>query len=266
MTSIIDKLNRRIDAANTLLCVGLDTDIRALPERYRDLELPQFEFNRAIINATHAYAVAYKFNSAFYEARGESGYRELALTMDYLRDVYPDVVTICDAKRADIGSTNQAYVNAIFDQLGFDAVTLHPYLGREALAPFLDRADKASIILCRTSNPGADELQDLVVEDKPLYMWVAAQVAENWNARGNCMLVAGATNPDAIRCIRSVVGDMPLLVPGIGAQGGDLAAVLEAGLTANKGGLIINASRSIMFDPTPDAAARELRDAINRYR
>src|SRR5664279_2496120 len=162
--SIVDKYNRRADAVNSLLCVGLDSALDKLPERFRADEHPQFAFNRWIIKQTHSFASAYKPNIAFYEARGDQGLRDLKLTLDYLREQHPDIFTICDAKRADIGSTNAGYVEAIFDWLGFDAVTLHPYLGREALAPFLERRDRACIILCRTSNPGAGELQDLLIE------------------------------------------------------------------------------------------------------
>jgi orotidine-5'-phosphate decarboxylase len=193
-----------------------------------------------VIDQTHAYASAYKPNIAFYEARGEAGLIALARTMDYLRATYPDILTICDAKRADIGSTNQGYVEAIFDRLGFDAVTLNPYLGREALEPFLERTDKGCILLCRTSNPGAGELQDLDIGGKPLWQVVAERVRDHWNARGNCMLVAGATYPGELRRIREIVGDMVLLVPGIGAQGGDVEQTVRAGQTPAGTGMIIN--------------------------
>jgi orotidine-5'-phosphate decarboxylase len=203
---------------------------------------------------------------AFYEARGEEGLTALAQTMAYLRDHHPDILTICDAKRADIGSTNAGYVTAIFDRLGFDAVTLNPYLGREALEPFLARQDKACVILCRTSNPGAGELQDLRINGKPLWQIVAEQVRDHWNARGNCMLVAGATYPDELRHIRATVGEMTLLVPGIGAQGGDVEATVRAGLNASGKGMIINSSRGIIFADDPAESARALRDQINRFR
>jgi len=203
---------------------------------------------------------------AFYEARGEAGLAALAKTIDYLRAEFPDILTICDAKRADIGSTNQGYVEAIFDRLGFDAVTLNPYLGREALEPFLARADKGCILLCRTSNPGAGELQDLMVDGKPLWQIVAERVRDHWNTRGNCMLVAGATYPGELRQIRAIAGDMPLLVPGIGAQGGDVEQTARAGQTPDGRGMIINSSRGIIFAADPAASARSLRDTINQYR
>jgi orotidine-5'-phosphate decarboxylase len=266
MSAIVEKYNRRVDQVDSLLCVGLDSDFARLPERFRTDELPQFAFNRRVIEQTHAYASAYKPNMAFYEARGEAGLTALARTLDYLRAQHPDILTICDAKRADIGSTNQGYVEAIFDRLGFDAVTLNPYLGREALEPFLARADKGCILLCRTSNPGAGELQDLDVGGKPLWQIVAERVRDHWNTRGNCMLVAGATYPGELRHIREIVGDMLLLVPGIGAQGGDVEQTVRAGQTPTGNGMIINSSRGIIFADDPAAAARSLRDTINRYR
>jgi orotidine-5'-phosphate decarboxylase len=171
-------------------------------------------------------------------------------------------LTICDAKRADIGNTNYGYVKAIFDELGFDAVTVHPFLGREALKPFLSRADKGTIVLCRTSNPGAGELQDLQVDGKPLWQIIAEKVSHEWNANGNCMLVVGATYPNEMRQIRAVAGDITFLVPGIGAQNGDVVAVVEAGLNRVGKGLILTASRSIIFAKDPGEAARATRDQI----
>lgn len=262
----IDKLNNRAETVNALLCVGLDSNIHHLPKQFRNDNLPQFHFNQWIIEQTHPYVLAYKPNMAFYESRGEQGLRELRLTIDYLRQHHPDIVTICDAKRGDIGSTNDAYAKAIFDELGFDAVTLHPYTGREALQPFLERTDKGCIILCRTSNPGAGELQDLVVDDKPLWLVIAEHVHRDWNANGNCMLVVGATYPDEMRRIRQTVGEMTFLVPGIGAQGGDVEATIRAGINSTGKGMIFNAARSIIFADSPAQAARALCNEINRYR
>ncbi len=260
--SAVEKYTRRAAAVDSLVCVGLDSDAARLPERFGG---DQFAFNRWIIEQTHPYAAAYKPNIAFYEAGGLDGLRALERTLDLLRAEHPDILTICDAKRADIGSTNQGYVTAIFDRMGFDAVTLNPYLGREALAPFLDRTDKGCILLCRTSNPGAGELQDLLVEGKPLWQVVAERVSRDWNAGGNCMLVAGATYPDELRQIRALVGDMTLLVPGVGAQGGDVAQTVRAGLNTSGQGLIINSSRGIIFSADPAAEARALRDAIRSF-
>lgn len=263
----IEKVNHRIEQANSLVCVGLDSDRTKLPERFKDSPTPQFDFNRWIIEQTHSYVAAYKPNIAFYEASGTEGLRDLKLTMEYLQTNHPDILTICDAKRGDNGLSNTGYVASIFDWLGFDAVTLHSYLGQETLRPFLDRADKACIILCRTSNPGAGEFQDLTTSDgKPLWQIVAEHVSTVWNTNNNCMLVAGATYPQELGQIRQVVGDMPLLVPGIGAQGGDIAEVVPVGIDSQRRGLIISSSRGIIFSDDPAQATRQLRDEINQYR
>ena len=251
----VDKFNNRAEKINSLLCVGLDT-----------VAENQFEFNKKIIEQTHEFAAAYKPNAAFYEARGSKGLDELKKTMDYLHENHPDIFTIYDAKRADIGSTNKGYVAAIFDWLGFDAITLHPYFGKEALEPFLEREDKVSIILCRTSNPGAGEFQDLESGGKSFWQIVAEKVSIDWNASNNCMLVVGATYPNEMKKVREIAGDMTFLVPGIGAQGGDVKAAVESGLNSQKKGMIINSSRGIILAEDPAAEARKLRDEINDYR
>ena len=251
----MDKFNNRAEKINSLLCVGLDT-----------VAENQFEFNKKIIEQTHEFAAAYKPNAAFYEARGSKGLDELKKTMDYLHENHPDIFTIYDAKRADIGSTNKGYVAAIFDWLGFDAITLHPYFGKEALEPFLEREDKVSIILCRTSNPGAGEFQDLESGGKSFWQIVAEKVSIDWNASNNCMLVVGATYPNEMKKVREIAGDMTFLVPGIGAQGGDVKAAVESGLNSQKKGMIINSSRGIILAEDPAAEARKLRDEINDYR
>ena len=256
------RLEARMAAADSLVCVGLDSALGRIPDRFGRENHPQLIFNEWVIERTLPYAAAYKPNLAFYEARGAKGWDELARTMELLRSMAPDVFTIADAKRADIGSTNAGYVRAIFDELGFDAVTLHPYLGAEALAPFLEREDKASIVLCRTSNPGAGELQDLEVGGTPLWETVATRVRDAWNTRGNCLLVVGATYPAELARARELCPDLTFLVPGVGAQGGDAAAVVGAGLDANGRGLLINSSRGIIFADDPAAAARVLRDEI----
>lgn len=262
----IEKYNARVDAVNSLLCVGLDTNLDRLPDAFQDDEFPQFAYNRHIIEQTHPYVAAYKSNSAYYEAQGAAGWRELEMTQDYLSEMHPEIVTICDAKRGDIGSTNEAYASAILDELNFDALTLHPYVGQEALEPFLSRADKGCIILCRTSNMGAGELQDLEIEGRPLWQVIAQRVHDEWNSLGNCMLVMGATYPEEMQQVRRIVGDMTLLVPGIGVQGGNVELTMRAGLNRAGKGLIINSSRGIIFADDPARAARELRDAINQYR
>lgn len=263
MNAVVRKYDARAEAVNSLLCVGLDPEIEKIPERFRIEELPLFAFNRWVIEQTCKFTAAYKPNMAFYEARGVLGLRELEATIAYLRGEHPEIVTICDAKRADIGNTNCGYVRAVFDEMGFDAVTLHPYLGREALLPFLEREDKACIVLCRTSNSGAGEFQDLVSEGKPLWAAVAEHVGREWNAQGNVMLVVGATYPEEMRRIRAIAPEMTFLVPGVGAQGGDVAAVVDAGLDAQGKGLMISSSRGVVFADDPAAAARALRDEIN---
>jgi len=264
--SIIDKYSERADDVNSLLCVGLDSNIDYLPEEFLEKEFPQFAFNKWIIEQTHEFVAAYKPNIAFYEARGVDGLRELQMTMEYLRENHPTIFTICDAKRADIGSTSEAYAKAIFDTLGFDAITLHPYLGKDALEPFLCREDKGCIILCRTSNAGAVEFQDLQIEGKYLWEVVAEKVCAEWNTSGNCMLVVGATYPNEMKVIRQIVGEMTLLVPGIGVQGGNVQQTVTSGLNSDGSGLIINSARGIIFSENPRRAAHELRDGINEYR
>jgi len=262
MNAILQKYNRRADAIDSLLCVGLDSDISRIPEKFLSSATPQFDFNRWIIDQTAEFAASYKPNMAFYEARGPQGISELHQTVEYLRLNYPEIVAICDAKRADIGNTNDAYAVATFDELGFDAITLHPYLGRQALAPFLSRKDKACIILCRTSNPGAGELQDLLSDGKPLWHHVAERVSQHWDVDGNCMLVVGATYPEEMRAIRAIAPRTTFLVPGIGAQGGDIEATVAAGLDHEGRGLMISSSRDILFRGDPRAAARRTRDSI----
>lgn len=269
----ISKLERIMKKNNSLLCVGLDSEIHKLPSVVLNESYPQFVFNKAIIDATHPYVCAYKPNMAFYEARGAQGIVELTMTMEYITTTYPDIFTICDAKRADIGNTNNGYVEFIFDHLKFDAITLHPYLGREALMPFLDRKDKVSIILCKTSNPGSGEFQNMDVEQSPLFMRVARQVATVWNVNKNCMLVVGATYHEEMKMVRNTVGDMHFLVPGVGAQGGDLKKIMQAGLNSKKSGMTINSSREILFGSSDmqfaekaGRKARKLQEDINLLR
>ncbi len=264
--SALEKYTQRLTKVNSLLCVGLDSAYECIPEPFINHEYPLFTFNRWIIEQTHPYVSAYKPNIAFYEARGDRGLSALRMTLDYLRRNHPDILTICDAKRGDVASTSEAYASAIFDWLGCDAVTLNPYLGRDALQPFLRRTDKACLILCRTSNPGAGDIQDLPVDGKPMWLKVAEKVCKEWNNNQNCMLVVGATYPDELRQVRECIGDMPVLVPGIGTQGGEIEQVVNAGQNRAGAGLIISASRSVIFAEYPGDAAKKLRDEINRYR
>ena len=264
--NIIEKYNQRADKVNSLVCVGLDTDWEKIPEAYKKLSCPQFEFNKFIIEETHQYVAAFKPNSAFYEARGDQGIRELKMTMDYLQAKYPDILTILDAKRGDIDNTNKGYIDFILDWLGFDAVTVSPYLGEESLEPFLKRADKGIIILCRTSNPGAGDIQDLMVEGRPLWQVVAEKVKNKWNKNNNCLLVVGATHSEEMKIIRQLAPEMTFLVPGVGVQGGNIESVVKSGIDFKGKGLIINSSRGIIFSENPGQEAKKLRDEINKYR
>ncbi len=262
----IEKYNQRAKKTNSLLCVGLDPDFEKIPAKFKQMEFPQFEFSKWIIGETNEYTSSYKTNSAFYEARGDKGIVELKMTIDYLNKNYPDIFTILDAKRADIGNTNKGYVTSVFDWLNFDAITLHPYLGSEALAPFLARKDKVSIILCRTSNPGAPEFQDLKSDGKTIWQIVAEKVSKEWNENNNCMLVVGATYPQELKKIREVAGDITFLVPGIGTQGGDLKAVMENGLNSEGLGLLVSSTSGIIFAQNPKAEAQKLCEEINKYK
>lgn len=270
-----EKLDKIVKKNKSLVCVGLDSDIAKISSP------SQLSFNKTIIEATHDLVCSYKLNTAFYEAIGYEGVNALKDTCDYLVKKYPEIPIIIDAKRADIGNTNTGYVQFVFTYLGADAVTLHPYLGEEAIRPFLEMKDKGIIILCKTSNPGSDEFQNLPVmvrqahHDKtvtlsltkgeaPLYQYLAYQVANKWNRNKNCLLVVGATYPDELSQVRKIVGDMTLLIPGIGAQGGDLEATLKAGLNSKKQGLIINSSRGIIFAKNPRDEAMKLRNEINK--
>lgn len=265
--SILETFDERISSCHSMLCVGLDSRVNLLSPDFLQSDTPQLDFNRWIIDQTAPYAAAFKLNTAFYEARGAQGWAEMAATIDYLNRHHPQAITICDAKRADIGSTNEGYVKAVFDDLGFDAITLHPYLGHEAMQPFLQRNDHACIVLCRTSNPGSGEFQSLDLAGRPLWQHVALTVRDEWNKNNNCMLVIGATYPDDLRRARLLVGDtLPFLVPGVGAQGGDVKAVVQNGVDSRGRGLLINASRSIIFADDPENAARTLRDQINGAR
>lgn len=269
----LQKLDAAVTRNDSLLCVGLDPDPAKLPEPLRGSNEPLFGFNKAIIDATADLVCAFKPNSAFYESRGADGIHELKKTCDYIRDYYPDIPIILDFKRGDIGNTNDHYVAFAFDYLGVDAVTIQSYEGRSALQPFLDRKDKGIIVLCKMSNEGSGEFQDLAAGDDKLYLKVADNVAKEWNVNGNCLLVVGATYPDELAEVRSRVGDMALLVPGVGAQGGDVEATLRAGLNPDGRGLIINSSRAILYAGGGDdfaaaakAKATETRDVINQYR
>ena len=256
---------------DSLVCVGLDPEPSKFPAHLRGTPDAVFAFCAAIVDATADLVCAFKPQIAHFAAlRAEDTLERL---IAHIHDRHPGVPVILDAKRGDIGSTAQHYVTEAFERFGADAVTLNPYMGRDSIQPFLDRADKGVILLCRTSNPGGADFQALDCGGTPLYLRVAETIARAWNTHGNCALVTGATWPEEIRQVRGLVGDMPLLVPGIGAQGGDIEAVMQAGRTTDGHGLMINSSRGIIyagqgedFAAAARTAASELRDAINRCR
>jgi orotidine-5'-phosphate decarboxylase len=270
----IEKLLAATHLNNSLLCVGLDPDIVKIKKNMVTGKLILFEFNKMIIDATADLVCAYKPNTAFYEALGDNGIAQLKLTVTYIHDTYPKIPIIIDAKRADIGNTNVGSVDFIFSYLGADAVTINPYMGKEAVEPFLTKKDKGIIVLCRTSNVGSGEFQDLIVEGVPLYQRVAKNIADTWNVNNNCLLVVGANYPDELRQVRTIVGnEMILLLPGVGAQGADIEAAVTSAYNDSKAGVIINASRSILYASSgadyanaARNAAMVLRDEINRSR
>ena len=270
--SFMEKLHQAWDRNNSLVCVGLDPDLHKLPETVlRHEPKPIFAFNKAIIDATHDLVCCYKPQMAYYAGYGAED--ELSMTIEYIAKNYPLVPVILDAKRGDIGSTAEMYAREAFVRYGADAVTVNPYMGTDNLKPFLDHADRGVVILCRTSNPSSAELQELVSGDKQIFQYVAEYAVTRWNYNHNVMLVVGATFPEELGRIRAQCPELPFLVPGVGAQGGDVRKVLENGQTADGKGLVINSSRGIIYaSKGPDfaAAARnaaiELRDEINRCR
>jgi orotidine-5'-phosphate decarboxylase len=283
--TFVERLSRAQRTSGGLVCVGLDPDPTKLP---RDLagdlagteefggagphcsgNAPLYAFNRRIVDATAGVAAAYKPQIAFYSALGAED--QLIQSIRYIRERAPDALVILDAKRSDIGNTAEAYAREAFDRYGADAVTVNPYMGEDSVRPFLARPDRGAILLCRTSNPGAKDFQDLLIDGLPLYRRVAERAAGHWNAHHNLMLVVGATYPREMADLRRAHPDVPFLVPGIGAQGGDLEATLAAGLDGNGAGLLINSSRGIIYAGGGSAvaigeAAAELHAAINRQR
>jgi orotidine-5'-phosphate decarboxylase len=271
--NFIDKLAAAWASNDSLLCVGLDPDLARFPAHLREQPDGIYQFCKAIIDATADLACAFKPQIAYFAALGAEA--QLEAVCRYLRETYPHIPLVLDAKRGDIGATAHQYAREAFDRYGADAVTVNPYMGSDSVDPYMDWADRGVIVLCRTSNAGGSDLQFLQVDGMPLYQHVARLVAEKWNRNGQCALVVGATFPEELAQVRRLVGDMPLLVPGIGAQGGDVEATVKAGRTANGTGMMINSSRAILYATPKDgedfaAAARrvaqETRDEINRYR
>lgn len=271
MNRFIVRLQTAWSAHDSLVCVGLDPEPARFPALLRDRPQAIFEFNKAIIDATHDQVAAYKPQFAHYAA--ERAEDQLEQTIAYIRATAPQALIILDSKRGDIGSTAERYAREAFERYGADAVTVNPYLGFDSVQPFLEHSDRGVIVLCRTSNPGARDFQDLTVGERTLYQVVADKVASDWNKQGNCMLVVGATYPDELGEIRARVGDLPFLVPGVGAQGGDVAAAVTRGRTANGSGLLISSSRAVLYASQGDdfalaarRAATELRATINQHR
>src|SRR5690606_9737065 len=269
--AFMQALRQRWASTGSLVCVGLDPEPGRFPARFAGDPDAVFAFCRDIVDATAAHACAFKPQIAHFAALGAEAALERLVA--HVHAHHPGVPVILDAKRGDIGSTARHYAAEAFDRYGADAVTANPYLGGDSLAPCLERADRGVIVLCRTSNPGAADLQDLLVDGRPLYQHVAAKAAAEWNGLGNVALVVGATWPEQLREVRAIVGDMPLLVPGVGAQGGDAAAVVRNGCTADGTGLMVSSSRAILYASAGDdyaeaaeRAARELRDTLDAAR
>jgi orotidine-5'-phosphate decarboxylase len=254
-----EELFRNIKRKKSFLCVGLDTDYKKILKLLLHKEYPVFEFNKSIIDATQEYAVAYKPNLAFYEMLGAAGYMSLEMTVTYIRETYPDLFIIADAKRGDIGNTSHMYAHAFFKTLDFDAITLSPYMGYDSISPFLEVNGKWAILLALTSNEGSKDFQQLQVEGgKQLFENVITTSAE-WGSVNNIFYVVGATNAEAMAWFRELFPENFLLVPGVGSQGGSLQEVSEHGMN-DRCGLLVNASRSIIYaDGTNkfDDAARQ---------
>jgi orotidine-5'-phosphate decarboxylase len=256
---------------DSLVCVGLDPELEKFPARLSGQPSPIFQFNRAIIDATADLVCAYKPQFAHYAAYEAED--QLERTIEYIHQQHPGIPVILDSKRGDVGNTAQRYALEAFERYGADAVTVNPYLGTDSLEPFLAYAERGVIVLCRTSNPGAADLQDLDTGGRKLYQVVAQLAASRWNSRGNCALVVGATYPKELAQVRALTGDMPFLVPGAGAQGGDVQGVVSNGQTAAGDGLMISSSRAILYAASDDswieaarAATQKLRDQINQHR
>lgn len=259
-----DRLLEAMRTNRSLVCVGLDFEMELVPQTVRETEFPIFEFNRAIIEATQDLVCSYKPNAAFYERHGETGWNMLRKTVEL---VPQEVPVILDVKRGDVANTAQKYAEAYFDDLGVDAVTVNPYMGTDAVEPFTDYEDRGVFVLCRTTNPGAADFQELVADGAPLYEHVARKAIE-WNkVHDNVGLVAPATEPDRLQRIRRLVGPkMPLLAPGIGAQGGRITQAVQHGANLRGEMLVLNASRSILYASQDDDFAAAARTATQRMR
>lgn len=239
------QLTDQIRHKKSFLCIGLDVDLDKIPRHLVDLEDPLFAFNKAIIDATHHLCVAYKPNTAFYEAHGINGWKALKKTIDYLNQNHPEIFTIADAKRGDIGNTSASYARAFFEDLGCDSITVAPYMGKDSVEPFLEFDGKHTILLALTSNDGADDFQTSKLEGQELYKSVI-EISKGWKNASRLMYVVGATKAEYLKDIREIIPQSFLLVPGVGAQGGSLKDVCEFGMT-DQVGLLINSSRGIIY-------------------
>ncbi|WP_034061744.1 orotidine-5'-phosphate decarboxylase [Lacinutrix jangbogonensis] len=250
------QLTSQIKKKNSFLCIGLDVDLHKIPKHLLETEDPIFEFNKAIIDATHHLCVAYKPNTAFYEAYGIKGWQALEKTIKYLNKNHPDIFTIADAKRGDIGNTSTMYAKAFFEDLAFDSVTVAPYMGKDSVEPFLAFKNKHTIMLALTSNEGAFDFQTKNVEGKELYKQVL-ETSKSWKNAKNLMYVVGATKAEYFADIRKIITNSFLLVPGVGAQGGNLQEVCKYGMTTENVGLLINSSRGIIYASQDEDFAQE---------
>ena len=275
MRHFIHSLKQRWDTHETLVCVGLDPDINKLPAHLSKNRQGVYLFCKSIIDATAQYACAFKPQIAYFSAIGAEDVLQELVT--YIHEDHPGIPVVLDAKRGDIGTTAEQYAREAFERYNADAVTLNPYMGHDSARPFLDYADRGCIFLCHTSNSGAQDFQELTITTEHttglFYQHVAQTISSHWNTHNNCALVVGATFPEELKVIRDIVGEMPLLIPGIGAQGGDVQKTVSNGQTANGQGLMISASRSILyassaidFAVAAGHAAQALRDEINAHR
>ena len=245
LTMTTKQLTEQIFKKKSFLCIGLDIDLNKIPKHLLKEEDPIFTFNKIIIDSTNHLCVAYKPNTAFYEAHGVNGWKSLTRTIDYLNENYPDIFTIADAKRGDIGNTSAMYAQAFFKDLSFDSITVAPYMGKDSVEPFLEFKDKYTILLTLTSNTGAFDFQTKAIDGTELYKQVM-ETSKKWKNSENLMYVVGATKAEYLKDIRKIVPDSFLLVPGVGAQGGSLKDVCKYGMTKHVG-LLINSSRGIIY-------------------
>jgi orotidine-5'-phosphate decarboxylase len=267
--NFLEKIINAENKYNSLLCIGLDTDINKLPDCVKSFPNPILEFNSRIIEKTKDLVSAYKINIAFYESKGKTGWDTLEKTLELIPK---DILTIADAKRGDIGNTSELYARTFFENMSFDSITVNPYLGYDSIQPFLNYKNKGVFVLALTSNKGSQDFQYLNIDGIPLYEKVVEKVNE-WNANSNCAIVVGATHPDELKKLRAKAPDLPFLIPGIGAQGGDLELTVKYGCNKNKQLALINVSRGIIysslkndFDIKAEEAALKYNEQINSFR